>query len=141
MRKVLAVSIGLVLLASVVILAGGMSREDAAKTLSSAVSSQGYNCDVEVGDVDENGVDDFAVEYKSGKEDEQILMLIATVTGAVAAIVPQLGWQSDKVFVLVHEDLFWANTADCSKCYKLIEKESSTDEDVEECLHSIWNEK
>ncbi len=141
MKKVFAVSLGLVLLASAAIMAGGMSREDAAKTLAKALSSEGYNCDVEVGDVDENGVDDFAIEYKSGKEDEQVLMLIASVTGAVAAIIPQIGWQSDKVYVMVNEDLFWANTADCSKCYKLVEQEDSTDEDVEKCLHGIWNEK
>ena len=141
MKKVLMVGMGVILLTAVTILAGNnLSRSQAASALQSALSDEGYNCDVEVGDVDENGADDFAVEYNGGNEDKQIIELIGSITGGVAALSELINWKADKVFLLVGEDLYYATVRDCVKCYDLVEQDWTDDDDIIECLNDVWTE-
>lgn len=141
MKKLFSVAIVAVLAISALAIAQALGYNDAAKALQQALSGQGYNCQVEVGDVDENGGMDFAIKYIGGNEDKQVLHLIANITGGVAAIVERINWRSDKVFVLIGEDLYWATTTDCVRCYNLTNNPNTTDDEVVECLSEIWNQK
>lgn len=141
MKKILTlVGVG-VLAISALAVAQALGYNEAAQALQEALSRQGYTCQVEVGDVDENGGMDFAVKYIRGNEDKQVLHLIANITGGVAAITQRINWIADKVFVLVGEELYWATTNDCVKCYNLTTDPSTTDEDMVNCLSEIWNQK
>ena len=140
MKKGLVVMIGVILLSATALLAG-ISTDEAASTLSSAIKSAGYNCNVEVEDYDKNGVMDFAIEYVGGGEGDKIIVLLAAVTGGVAGMLPNLDWKVDKVFVVVDEDVFSTTASKCKMCMKVIESDSSTEEEVKECLKSIWSEK
>ena len=141
MKRVLTIAVGLALLLSVSVFAGDISTDDAAGILKGAIKKAGYSCDVEVGDVDKNGVMDFALDYKGGGEGDQIIMLLAAVTGGVAGLAPNLSWKVDKVFVMVEEDLYYTTATKCSMCAKVISSDDSTEEEVKECLKSIWEEK
>jgi hypothetical protein len=140
MKKVLIVIIGVILFSATALLAG-ISTDDAAGLLKNAIKNAGYNCNVEVEDYDKNGVMDFAVEYVSGGEGDKIIVLLAAVTGGVAGMLPNLSWKVDKVFVVVEEDIFYTTASKCKMCMKVIESDSSTEEEVKECLKTIWEEK
>lgn len=140
MKKIMVAVISSILIVSVAVFAQSLSVKQAEKVMSDALSDEGYNCDVEVGDVDENGVKDIAIEYISGNEDEQIIMLLATVTGATAEISNHLKWRADKVFVLVAEDVYYAKVSDCGVCYEFITEEDSSEDDAVNCIKSIWTE-
>ena len=142
MKKLfLSLTVAILVMSALALAQALMGYNEAALALRQALSGQGYNCQVEVGDVDENGGMDFAVKYISGNEDNKVMHLIANITGGVAAIVQMINWKADKVFVLVGEDLYWASARDCVRCYNLTNNPNTTDDDVVNCLSEIWNQK
>lgn len=140
MKKVLSLCLGIVLATAAIALAG-ISSDQAAKILKDALAKQGYQTDVEIGDVDKNGTDDIAIEYLSGNPKDTVLHLLAAVTGGSGALDENVDWPIDKVFVLIKDDLWYASMSGINKCYAVIMADDTDDTDVENCLDSIWNQK
>ena len=81
----------------------------------------GWDCLVEVKDVDQNGILDFYIgEPKEWKEGGEMVVFTATVAGSVAIVTMESDWKSDKVYLAGKDNklLAYATTADCRKCRK-----------------------
>ena len=140
MKRIFVLSLGLMLALATLVLAG-ISSDQAAQILADALGKQGYKCDVEIGDVDKNGVSDVAIEYQGGNPDDTIMHLLAAITGGVGALDEEVDFKLDKAFVLINDDLWYASVKGIGQCWDLIQEDDSTDADVEDCLSEIWNKK
>lgn len=116
-----------------------LSADAAASTVKSDLNEQGYSVNVFVQDFDKNGTSDYGVEYVAGNEDKDVILLIAFVTHSVGTINKSLNWQSDKVFVLIGEDLYFASTSDCQRCSALLGNASDQEIDnFANCIFDTW---
>jgi len=116
-----------------------LSQDDAAGILKSDLNKLGYNVNVFVQDFDENGVADYGVEYVSGNEDSEVILLLAFISNSVGKINRSLTWRSGKVFVLIGDNLYFTTASDCQRCSTMLG--SASDREIDNfanCVLDSW---
>ena len=115
-----------------------LNQGDAETIIKSNLKELGYNVNVAVQDFDENGAEDIGIEYVSGNDSQQLVIFLAHITGTVGSIEQYFNWNSDKVILLLGENLYIANVSDCRRCSEMVNRANVTDEDISNCLLETW---
>lgn len=114
-----------------------LGQADTETVIRDSLKELGYTVNVTVQDFDENGTEDIGIEYISGNESEKIFIFLAHITGVVGSIQQYFGWNSDKVILLIGNNLYVANISDCRHCSDMVNQNVS-DEAIGECLLDTW---
>lgn len=114
-----------------------LDQSDTETMIKDSMKELGYNVKVAVQDFDENGSEDIGVEYVSGNDSQQLVVFLAHITGTVGSMEQYFTWPSDKVIVLLGENLYVANVSDCRRCSDMVGQQASSEE-VSQCLLDTW---
>jgi|GEM_PF-3858609 len=114
-----------------------LNQADTETMVKESMKELGYNVKVMVQDFDENGSEDIGIEYISGNDSQQLVVFLAHITGTVGSMEQYFTWSSDKVIVLLGENLYVANVSDCRRCSDMVGQEASSEE-VTQCLLDTW---
>jgi hypothetical protein len=114
-----------------------LNQADTETMVKDSMKELGYNVQVAVQDFDENGSEDIGIEYISGNDSQQLVIFLAHITGTVGSMEQYFNWRSDKVIVLLGENLYVANVSDCRRCSDMVDQQASSEE-VTQCLLDTW---
>ncbi len=140
--KRLVVSLFCLLVAASSTYGEGLNYQETATAVQDALRQMDYAVLVDVKRCDKNAITDYIVAWFAGRLDEKYPFLGA-VTGVVAEVSEGTTWKSDKVFAAITTRDFvmrrwYASTADCRKCRRMIDKGASLEE-MGLCIKSIWH--